>query len=147
MSPLPPVPPDTHSWSEAVAAGFYGERTDPFPDTLYKPGVQADLRPTVTSVAPANGPEGGGTAVTLTGTLMFHPVVTIGGQGAAVTTKAPDGTSVVCTTPPGVGAVDVVVSTQGGSVTKAGAFTYDPPVTEPEAPEEPGPEEPPPDES
>ena len=139
MSPLPPVPPDTHSWAEAVAQGYYGERTDPFPDTLYKPGVQADLAPTVTAVAPATGPEAGGTAVTLTGTLMFHPVVTFGGQGAAVTSAAEDGTSVVCTTPLGTGAVDVVVATQGGSVTKAAAFTYEAPPP-PEAAAEAAPE-------
>lgn len=125
MSPLPPVPPDTHSWAEAVAQGYYGERTDPFPDTLYKPGVQANLAPTVTTVAPATGPEAGGTAVTLTGTLMFHPVVTFGGQAAAITSAAEDGTSVVCTSPPGTGAVHVDVTTQGGTVSKAGAFTYD----------------------
>ena len=121
------VPEATSTWEEAVAAGFHGARTDPYPDSLYVPGLQADVTPTVAGVAPATGPEAGGTVVTVTGTLLFSPVVLFGGAGAAVTTVAEDGTSVECTSPAGVGAVDVVVTTPGGSVTTAGAFTYEAP--------------------
>jgi hypothetical protein len=54
MSPLPSVPPDTHSWAEAVAEGYYGQRTDPLPDDYYKvTGGPGTLKPALTSVTPA----------------------------------------------------------------------------------------------
>lgn len=120
------TPPDTGSWEEATTHGFYGERTDRFPDTLYVPGVQEDVAPTVSGVSPDTGPEPGGFAVTITGTLLFASVVTFGGRGATVTSAKPDGTSVTCTCPANAeGAVDIVVSTAGGSVTVEDGFTYE----------------------
>ena len=122
------VPPDTGSWEEAVTHGFYGERTDPYPDTLYVPGIQADVTPTASGATPATGPEAGGTAVTVTGSLLFSPVVTFGGAGATVGAVAEDGTSVECTSPPGVaGIVDIVVTTPGGTVALVDGFTYEAP--------------------
>ena len=48
------VPPDTHSWAEAVAEGFYGERTNPFPDELYTVVEEVGLSPVVlTALEPA----------------------------------------------------------------------------------------------
>lgn len=122
------VPPDTSTWEEAVTHGFYGERTDPYPDTLYVPGVQADLSPTLSAVTPATGPETGGTAVVVTGTLLFTSEVIFGGMGAAVTAAAEDGTSLDCVTPAGVagpGAVLVSVVTPGGYGELADGFTYE----------------------
>lgn len=129
MSPVIPVPPDTDSWEEAVTHGFFGERTDPYPDTLYVPGIQADpdLTPTVTDVDPATGPEAGNIYVTLTGTLLFSPVVTIGGAGVTLAGSGQDGTWVGGYTPPGTGVADIVVTTPGGTVTLTGGYTYEAP--------------------
>jgi large repetitive protein len=125
------VPPDTDSWHEAVTHGFYGARTDPLPDSVYVPGIQADVDPVVSGCTPATGPEAGGTEVTISGTLLFAPVVAFGGATATITSVADDGTSVVCTSPAGVGAVDVTVTTPGGTATVTGGFTYEPPPEPP----------------
>ena len=125
MSPIPPTPPDTTTFAEGNQYGYLGQRTDPLPDEAYVPGVQADLSPTLTGATPATGGVAGGTAVVLAGTLLFSPVVTIGGQTAVVTAAADDGTSVDCVAPPGLaGAADIAVTTPGGTVTLTGGFTY-----------------------
>ena len=47
------VPPDTDSWVEAQAEGYYGERTDPFPDELYTVVKDVSVSPAVlTGLAP-----------------------------------------------------------------------------------------------
>ncbi|GAA1919213.1 hypothetical protein GCM10009716_29990 [Streptomyces sodiiphilus] len=79
--------------------------------------------PVVTSVDPAEGPEAGGTAVTITGTSLTETSqVTFGGAAAPFTVLSD--TSISAVTPPGTGTVDVVVSTEGGSDTLVGGFTY-----------------------
>lgn len=124
------VPPDTQTWVDAVTYGYYGERTDPFPDSLYVPGVQADLTPTidVAGVTPATGAEAGNEPVEVTGTLLFRAMVKFGTAEASSVVVAQDGTSLSCSTPPGVaGAVDVVVITPGGEATATDGFTYEAP--------------------
>ena len=81
--------------------------------------------PTITGISPNNGPEAGGTTVTITGTnLTGANAVTFGGAaGTGIVVNS--ATSITATTPPGAaGAVDVVVTTPGGSATLTGGFTY-----------------------
>ncbi|GII21530.1 hypothetical protein Pme01_11270 [Planosporangium mesophilum] len=82
---------------------------------------------TITSVTPANGPAGGGTAVMITGSgFPASPVVKIGGVGAYVSSRGPASLTVI--TPPGTAGsiVDVTVGDPTGkSVTMAKAFRYD----------------------
>ncbi|WP_055591760.1 IPT/TIG domain-containing protein [Streptomyces hirsutus] len=80
--------------------------------------------PTVTSVVPTEGPESGGTAVTLTGTgFTSTNQVTFDGNPAPFTVIS--GTSLSAVTPPGTGGpVDVVVTNDAGSAILADAFTY-----------------------
>ena len=81
--------------------------------------------PTVTSIAPNSGPTGGGTSVTITGTnLAGATTVTFGGMTASHTVNS--ATSITATAPAGTGAVDVRVTTAGGtSATSAfSQFTY-----------------------
>lgn len=48
------VPPDTTSWEEAVDHGYYGERTDPLPDSVYNTTAgDTDIPVSLTSVDPA----------------------------------------------------------------------------------------------
>ncbi len=83
--------------------------------------------PTVSGVSPSSGPRGGGVPVTISGTgfVEGQTTVTFGGNGGTVTTVSPNHTEMTVITPAGtVGAVDVVVTTPGGSVTKTGGYTY-----------------------
>ncbi|RBY93490.1 hypothetical protein DQ237_17955 [Blastococcus sp. TF02-8] len=87
--------------------------------------VMAAPAPTVTSVAPASGPTGGGTTITVTGTHFGGgTTVTVGGQPctAVVVSSA---TSLTCTTPAGsVGTADVRVTSAGQSATLTGGYSY-----------------------
>ncbi|MGN2638164.1 IPT/TIG domain-containing protein [Nocardia takedensis] len=80
--------------------------------------------PTVGTPSPAAGPASGGTAVTIPGTgLTTTQSVTFDGVPAPFSVTSDS--SVTAVTPPGAaGAVDIVVTTSGGSVTAADAFTY-----------------------
>ncbi len=81
--------------------------------------------PTLTAVSPPNGPLGGGTLVTLTGTNFTGASgVTFGGvAGTGLTVVNP--TTITVTAPAGsVGAKAVAVTTGGGTATLAGSYTY-----------------------
>ncbi|MET9876719.1 IPT/TIG domain-containing protein [Actinacidiphila glaucinigra] len=80
--------------------------------------------PTLTSVTPAQGPASGGTSVTLIGTeLTSTSAVTFDGNPATFTVI--NSNVVAAIAPAGtVGAVNVTVTTEGGSATAAGGFTY-----------------------
>lgn len=81
--------------------------------------------PTIAGLAPTAGPTAGGTAVTITGTgLTGATSVTFGGTPATSFTVVSD-TQIVAISPAATaGAVDVAVSTVGGTATAAGAYTY-----------------------
>jgi hypothetical protein len=81
--------------------------------------------PTIATVAPASGSTLGGTTVTITGTnLTGASAVTFGGTAAASFT-VDSATQVTATTPAhAAGAVNVAVTTPGGTATRTGGFTY-----------------------
>jgi alpha-tubulin suppressor-like RCC1 family protein len=82
--------------------------------------------PTVTGVAPAEGPRAGGTTVTISGKeFTGASAVKFGGTAAASFTVDSD-TSITAVSPAGTGTVDVTVSGPGGeSATASGdQFTY-----------------------
>ncbi|TVL91538.1 IPT/TIG domain-containing protein [Streptomyces sp. SAJ15] len=80
--------------------------------------------PTIGAPLPATGPTSGGTPVTIPGTgLSTTQSVTFDGASAPFVVVSD--TSLTAVTPPGTaGAADVVVTTTGGTVTGAGAFSY-----------------------
>src|SRR5690242_18815098 len=84
--------------------------------------------PTVTNVTPASGPSTGGTTVTITGTgLTSTSAVNFGTQPAATFLVQND--NIVTATAPAakkLGAVDVTVTTAGGTTATSAAdqFTY-----------------------
>jgi hypothetical protein len=80
--------------------------------------------PTVGTPTPSTGPTSGGTAVTIPGTnLTTTQSVTFGGTPAPFSVI--NDTTLSAVTPPGAaGAVDVTVTTDGGSATATSAFTY-----------------------
>lgn len=81
--------------------------------------------PTIASVSPSEGPAAGGTEVTITGTrFSTDAAVTFGGAAATEVVEV-NSKTITCKTPAGeAGAVDVVVTTAGGSATAEEAFTY-----------------------
>ncbi|NLS01651.1 IPTL-CTERM sorting domain-containing protein, partial [Rhizobium sp. P38BS-XIX] len=86
--------------------------------------------PTISSVTPNAGSEGGGTSVTITGSnFSGATAVTFGGTTAAgFTVNSP--TSITATSPAhSGGATDVVITTLGGTGTLSGGYTFlNPPV-------------------
>jgi hypothetical protein len=79
--------------------------------------------PTITGLAPATGPPGGGTSVTITGSnLTGATAVTFGGANA-ISFTVNSATSITATSPPGSGTVQVTVTTPGGAGT-GGQFAY-----------------------
>ena len=81
--------------------------------------------PTLTSVTPAEGPDAGGTTITLTGTrLTGTAAVTLGGVPATDVVVVDDSTVTATTPAHAAGAVDVSVTTPGGTGTPTSAFAY-----------------------
>jgi hypothetical protein len=84
--------------------------------------------PTIASVSPSAGPLVGGTTITIAGANLAGAKVTINGVAATIVSATAG--SISAKTPAGTaGAKSVVVTTVGGSATKAGAFTYVPAPT------------------
>jgi PGF-pre-PGF domain-containing protein len=92
--------------------------------------VSAGTLPTFTSISPASGTTAGGTTVTIIGTnLLGATGVTFGGT-AATSYTVDSATQITAVTPAkAAGAVNVVVTTPGGTAT--GAYTYVAPAPAP----------------
>jgi IPT/TIG domain-containing protein len=83
--------------------------------------------PSLSSVAPAAGPEAGGTRVTLRGSHLTDVSAMRFGDAAVGDFAVVDDSTITLTTPPGHGTVTVYVGSPGGYGSLAGAFTYSPP--------------------
>jgi serine/threonine protein kinase len=77
--------------------------------------------PDVTGLSPSEGPDGGGTTVTISGTGLAGATVSFGGVAAKIVSDS--STQITVVSPPGKGTVDVTVTTPGGTAA-AGQFTY-----------------------
>ena len=83
--------------------------------------------PTVTKVAPHEGPLGGSTKVTITGANLLGATAVKFGSAAAKSFTVVSGTSITAESPAGsAGTVNIVVTTPGGESAVSGAddFTY-----------------------
>lgn len=96
----------------------------------YTYGSPPPTAPTIASVDPATGTAAGGTSVRITGTnLAGTSTITFGGANATNVT-VDSATQVTLTTPAhAAGAVDVVLTASGGTVTKTEGYTYQAEVT------------------
>ena len=85
-----------------------------------------DATPVVTGISPASGPTAGGTAVTITGVNLGGATAVNFGSNGASSVNAISATQITAIAPPGVGSVDIVVTTPDGTsaVVPAGRFTY-----------------------
>jgi LPXTG-motif cell wall-anchored protein len=83
------------------------------------PGSSATLpylyvEPSISGISPNEGPNAGGTEVTISGAGLGEATgVTVGGDAADIISISEDGTSIVIETPPGTGLADVVVLFDG----------------------------------
>ena len=98
---------------------------------INRPGDQFTYTtvPAVSGISPTSGPSTGGTGVTITGNnLAGATAVKFGGVAGTIVSNSP--TTIVVTSPPGSGTVDVSVTTTAGSsaTSSAGRFTYIPPA-------------------
>lgn len=92
-------------------------------------GYTYNPAPTVTLIAPDEGPMAGGNQVVITGTNFTGAAVTIAGQTCTSLTVNQAGTEITCTVPSRTGnpagAVDVVVTVPAyGTTTVTGGYTY-----------------------
>jgi hypothetical protein len=85
------------------------------------------LPPAVTAISPTSGPGGGGTTVTITGTNLTGATSVDFGLSPALSYAVNSSTSITATAPAGLGAVDLTVTTPGGtSLTSfADVFSYE----------------------
>jgi hypothetical protein len=107
------VPPDTEGWHEAVQHGYIGERTDPFPDTIYnvESGDTLPPLPVITSCMPSNGSAAGNTFVTVWGENFIEVTsVTFGGVEALSIEPVDTGTLNVRTPGGAAGPAPIVVT-------------------------------------
>ncbi|GIJ73842.1 hypothetical protein Voc01_087590 [Virgisporangium ochraceum] len=79
--------------------------------------------PTVTAVAPDEGPAAGGTTVTVTGTHLTDTTTVRVGSADATDVTVVDDTTITARTPPGSGAQDLTVTTLTGTSAPV-TFTY-----------------------
>ncbi|WP_409286037.1 putative Ig domain-containing protein, partial [Pseudomonas protegens] len=87
--------------------------------------VTSSATPTLTSVAPSSGSTAGATAVTLTGTNFTGATAVTFGGVAATGFTVNNATTITATTPAhAAGAVNVAVTTPGGSATLTNGYTY-----------------------
>ena len=81
--------------------------------------------PTITSITPATGPIAGGSNITINGTNFKGATIVKVNGVAATSVVVVSATSITAKTPEGtVGSKAVAVTSAGGTVTKANAFTY-----------------------
>ncbi|WP_265533835.1 autotransporter domain-containing protein [Pseudomonas saponiphila] len=87
--------------------------------------VTSSAAPTLTSAAPNTGTTAGATSVTLTGTNLTGATAVSFGGTAATGYTVNNATTITATTPAhAAGAVNVVVTTPGGTVTLSNGYTY-----------------------
>ncbi|WP_143452498.1 putative Ig domain-containing protein [Janthinobacterium sp. 61] len=94
--------------------------------------VTGSANPTLTSLTPASGSSSGGTSVTLTGTNLTGATAVSFGGTAAASFIVNSATTITATTPAhAAGAVNVIVTTSGGTATLTNGYTYTPPPPPP----------------
>lgn len=117
-------------WGILTGAWYLNGSASTGMSTTYFPKFRitgsAITAPTVSSVAPAQGPAAGGTQVVITGTGLGTATAVAFGDTAAASFTVDSATQITAVSPArAAGAVDVSVTTSGGTATLAGAFTFE----------------------
>jgi hypothetical protein len=97
----------------------------PFPQTI-KVVRQNPPAPTITTNSPGSGPSAGGTSLEIFGTNFIQVTDVLVGGTRVPSLVSNSATSIIINTPPGTAGttVSITVVTDGGSATRANAFTY-----------------------
>ncbi|OGT38398.1 MAG: hypothetical protein A3F12_07795 [Gammaproteobacteria bacterium RIFCSPHIGHO2_12_FULL_38_14] len=106
----------------------------PLTDNTLSFTIPSVAAPTITSLDTTSGTTAGGTSVVITGTNFTDATAVTFGGTAASSYTVNSATQITATTPAhAAGAVDVAVTTAGGTATSLGGYTYQIPisVTEP----------------
>lgn len=83
------------------------------------------LPPIISGISPKSGSIQGGNSVTISGAHLSDPAsITFDGANATLIANTPNSITVTAPLHSALGAVDVAVTTQGGTTTDAGAYTY-----------------------
>ncbi len=115
------TPPTEDEYWCTAGIGYDGPTGNGTPDGEFN----VPKHPTVTSVSPNEGPEAGGTSVTITGTNFSGATAVKFGATEAAKYEASSETSIVATAPSHVaGAVEVTVTTPYGTSGKTSADEY-----------------------
>ena len=131
-SPVP-TPVDLDTGVGVAPPGFFSSSGDSDGFVMYPDSNGYSVSATTISTITANGSTAGGTVVTITGNNLFGASVTFDGiAGTGVTQGANSlaGAQITVVAPAHVaGTVDVVVTANGGTVSRPAAFTYwEPPI-------------------
>ncbi len=110
------IPPNVRTVDPATVATLWN----------VNPAVTHGPLPVVTAVAPATGPTGGGTTVTITGSGFTGAADVAFGSGQASSFVVSSDTQITAVSPPGAGTVAITVTTRAGVSAYSGAdqFTY-----------------------
>ncbi len=116
---IPPQCPDKAGWWPPL------DVPHPFPPTI-KVNRLPPAPPTITSNSPSSGPAAGGTAVSIRGTNFIQVTHVRFGSVRVPVLIYNNATEIYCAAPPGTAGttVSITVVTDGGSATRANAFTY-----------------------
>jgi hypothetical protein len=115
------TPAGTGAVPVTVNGTQYGEATAPGDFTYVADGI--------TSFTPNQGPEAGGTTVTLTGSGFADVTAVRFGDTPAATFNATSDTSITAVTSAGTGSVPITLVTPNGEITSTGLFTFVPAIS------------------
>jgi len=114
--------PDGQMW------GAVDVQVDDNNSSAFRSGWYTYLTPVIDSVSPSQGPVGGGTSVTITGTNFTNDVADVYFNGASVTSFSwINSTTISAITPDSTGSVGLVsvdIDTSAGTAYGANLFTY-----------------------
>lgn len=122
---IPSVPASTTTYTQAVASGFWGTRTDPIGDAYYTVAMAAGPAPKINSITPSSGTRSGGTTITVAGSGLTGAGAVHVGQTPCTAPTVGSDTSMTGVTPAGQGKRQpVTVAGATGYATRQAAFDY-----------------------
>jgi hypothetical protein len=121
-----PVTPSGGALSESLIFTDTNLNASAATQAIALTGTATVPAPTVTGISPTQGNLLGGTSVTITGTGFTSSSTVTFGSAAATNVLVNSATSITVMSPPGLGTVDVTVTTAGGTSATSAAdqFTY-----------------------